>query len=267
MPDYQVDINCDMGESFGAYRIGEDDAVLPSVTSANVACGFHGGDPRVIEHTIRAAREHGVGVGAHPGFPDLVGFGRRNLAVTPDEARTDVLYQIGAVYAFARAAGIDLQHVKPHGQLNNLSVKDRTLAEAIVAGARAFDPGLIVMAYGGELIRVAEEQGMPVAYEAFADREYMPDGTLVSRQRPGAVIHDRDRIVSRAVSMAKEQQVTAITGEAVPLRVDTLCVHGDTPGAAEIARALRAGLEAAGIAVRPVRDIVASRQTAPSQAR
>jgi UPF0271 protein len=218
----------------------------------------------VIEHTIQAAKEHGVAVGAHPGFPDLVGFGRRNLDVSPEEARTDVLYQIGAVYAFARAAAIPLQHVKPHGQLNNLSVKDRTLAQAIVAGVRAFDPELIVVAYGGELIRAAEDAGMTVAYEAFADREYMPDGTLVSRQQPGAVIHDRERIVSRAVAMVKEQRVTAISGEIVPLRVHTICVHGDTPGAATIARALRAGLETAGITVRPVGEIVRHRRT-PAQ--
>lgn len=257
---YTVDINCDMGESFGAFRIGEDDEVFPSITSANVACGFHGGDPRVIERTISTARKYGVQVGAHPGFPDLVGFGRRDLAVTPDEARTDVLYQIGAVFAFARAAGMPLRHVKPHGQLNNLSVTDDVLAGAIVDAVRAFDPSLILVAYSGELIRGAEARGLAVGYEAFADRAYMPDGTLVSRRQPGAVLHDVDHIVERAVAMVKEQRVTAITSDVVPLRVDTLCVHGDTPGAAGIARALRAGLAAAGIAVRPLTEVLAHRE-------
>lgn len=262
MADRVVDINCDMGESFGAFRIGEDDEVLPSITSANVACGFHGGDPRVIEHTVTEARRLGVAVGAHPGFPDLVGFGRRNLAVTPQEARTDVLYQIGAVYAFARAAGLPLQHVKPHGQMNNLSVKDRALADAIVAGIHDFDPDLIVVAYGGELIRAAEARNMRIAYEVFADRAYMPDGTLVSRQRPDAIIHGVDRVVARALEMVQAQQVTAVTGGVVPLRADTICVHGDTPGAAEIARALRQGLEEAGIAVRPLHEVITRRQSA-----
>jgi UPF0271 protein len=245
-----------MGESFGAYRMGEDDEVLPFVTSVNVACGFHGGDPRVIEHTVLAAKGLGVGVGAHPGFPDLVGFGRRNLATTSEETRTDVLYQIGAVYAFTRAAGIPLQHIKPHGQLNNLSVSDRALAEAIVSGVRQFDPDLILVAYGGQLIRAAEEAGMTVGYEVFADREYMSDGTLVSRRRPDAVIHDVARIVGRAVEMVKTQRVRAITGEVIALRADTICVHGDTPGAAKIARALREGLEEAGIEVRPLHEVV-----------
>jgi 5-oxoprolinase (ATP-hydrolysing) subunit A len=261
MANYMVDINCDMGESFGAYHIGEDEAVLPSVTSVNVACGFHGGDPRVIEQTIGSAKRLGVEVGAHPGFPDLVGFGRRNLGVTADEARTDVLYQIGAVFAFARAAGIALQHVKPHGQLNNLAVADRALADATVAGVVQFDPNLILVAYGGELVRAAEERSMTVGHEVFADREYMADGRLVSRRQPGAVIHDIDRIVSRTVAMVKTQQVTAITGETVPLRVDTICVHGDTAGAAGIARALRAGLEENGIAVRPLYEVIQHRRS------
>jgi UPF0271 protein len=256
MPGQMVDMNCDMGESFGAFRIGEDDAVLPSVTSVNVACGFHGGDPRVIEHTVAAAKRLGVAVGAHPGFPDLVGFGRRDLTLSAEEARTDTVYQIGAVYAFARALGAPLQHVKPHGELNNLAVTDRALADAIVAGIEQFDRELIVVAYGGEMVRAAEARGLRVGYEVFADREYMPDGTLVSRRQPGAVIHDVERIVDRAIGMIEQQEVRAISGERVPLRVDTICVHGDTAGAAEIARALRQGLEAAAIAVRPLREVL-----------
>jgi UPF0271 protein len=256
-----VDINCDMGESFGAYRMGDADAVLPSVTSVNVACGFHGGDPRVIEHTVQAAKRLGVSVGAHPGFPDLVGFGRRDLRLSTEEARTDTLYQVGAVYAFARAAGVPLRHVKPHGQLNNLAVTDRALADAIVAGIQEFDAGLILIAYGGELVQAAQARGLRVGHEVFADREYLPDGALVPRRQPGAVIHDVDRIVRRAVSMIERQEVQAIDGTTVPVQADTICVHGDTPGAAEIARGLRAGLEAAGIEVRPLYDVLDARTT------
>jgi len=262
MREYTVDINCDMGESFGAYRMGDDDAVLPAVTSVNVACGFHGGDPRVMEVTVAAAARLGVAVGAHPGFPDLVGFGRRNLDVTADEARTDVVYQIGALHAFTRKAGIPLQHVKPHGQMNNLAVTDRSLAEAIVAGIRDFDPGLILIAYGGALVEAAKDAGIRVAHEVFADREYNGDGTLDSRRHPNAVIHDVDRIVTRAVSMVRTRQVAALTGEMISVPADTICVHGDTAGAATIARALRAGLEEAGIAVRPLREVLDRRDRA-----
>ncbi|HZU13444.1 MAG TPA: 5-oxoprolinase subunit PxpA [Chloroflexota bacterium] len=254
-----VDINCDMGESFGVYQIGDDEAVLPSVSSINVACGFHAGDPRVMARTVGEAAKQGVAVGAHPGFPDLAGFGRRNLTLTADEARSDVLYQIGALDAFTRAAGIPLQHVKPHGQLNNMAVTDRTLADAVIAGIRAFDPALIVISYGGELTRAAEEAGLPVAHEVYADRAYNPDGTLVSRRLPGAVIHDEEEVVRRAVQMVRTGRVRTIVGEEITLPVDTICVHGDTPGAAQLARALREGLEAAGIIVRPLRDIVAAR--------
>lgn len=255
-----VDLNCDMGESFGAFRMGDDDAVLPSVTSVSVACGFHGGDPRVMDQTVREAARRGVGIGAHPSFPDLVGFGRRDMKLSAQEARTDVLYQIGAVSAFTRAADVPLQHVKPHGQLNNLAVADRELAEAIVAAVRAFDRNLILVAYGGELARAAADAGLTVGYEVFADRAYHADGTLVSRRQPGAIIHDVEQVVARAVAMVRERRVRAITGELVVVRADTICVHGDTPGAASIAAALQAGLTAAGIAVRPLREVVQQRE-------
>lgn len=260
MRQIMVDLNCDMGESFGAFAIGDDEAVLPSVTSVSVACGFHGGDPRVIDRTVREAARLGVGVGAHPGFPDLVGFGRRNMTLSADEARTDVLYQIGAVFAFARAHGVPLQHVKPHGQLNNLAVNDRGLADAIVDAVRSFDRDLIFVAYGGELARAAEAAGLPLGHEVFADRAYHPDGTLVSRKQPGSVLQDTGEIVARAVSMVREQRITAITGERIEVRVDTICVHGDTPGAASIAAAVRAGLEESGISVRPLREVVQGRE-------
>lgn len=254
-----VDINCDMGESFGALRIGDDDAVLPWITSASIACGFHGGDPKTIASTVASAGRFGVAVGAHPSFPDLAGFGRRYMHLTPEEVRTDVLYQIGALHAFTRAAGVQLQHVKPHGQLNNVAVRDRAVAEAIVDAIRSFDSDLIVVSYVGELTRAAEEAGMRVAHEAYADREYLRDGTLVPRSHGGAVIHDPNRIVSRAVAMVKERRVTARGGEIVPVRLETICVHGDTPGAASIARALHQGLEAAGVVVQAMAAVVPGR--------
>jgi 5-oxoprolinase (ATP-hydrolysing) subunit A len=256
MPKHIVDINCDAGESFGAFTVGEDDGVMASATSVNVACGFHGGDPRSMERMVTRAKALGLGVGAHPGFPDLVGFGRRDMRLTPTEIRTDTLYQIGALSAFTQAAGLELQHVKPHGQLNNMAVVDAVYARAIVEAIQDLDRNLILIAYGGELQKAGEELGLRVAHEAYADREYEADGTLVSRRKPGAVIHDVDRIVERALGMIQDQRVTAITGEPVPLRVDTICVHADTPGAAAIAAALRTGLESAGVDVRPLREVM-----------
>ncbi len=253
----RVDLNCDMGESFGPWEMGDDEAVLPHISSANVACGFHGGDPRIMAQTVERAIQLGVGVGAHPGFPDLVGFGRRNLAVTPTEARTDVLYQIGALSGFCRRYGTSLQHVKPHGQMNNLAMKDRGLADAIVAGIRDFDPDLIVVAYGGELVRAAQAQNMRIAYEVYADREYNSDGTLVSRKLPGSVITDRERIVERAVRMVRTGEVVAVDGAILTVPVHTLCVHGDTPGAASLVLALRQGLAQAHIEVTPLSRIIA----------
>lgn len=257
MATLRVDLNCDMGESFGAWRMGDDEHVLPHISSANVACGFHGGDPRVMAQTVTRARERGVAVGAHPGFPDLVGFGRRNLGVTPEEARTDVLYQIGALAAFCRWARIPLQHVKPHGQLNNLAMQDRALADAIVTGIADFDPSLIFVSYGGELAQAAKAIGLKVAHEVYADREYNQDGTLVSRRLPGAVIHDPDRVVERAVRMVLEQRVRTMDGVWLDMPVDTICVHGDTPGAAELAARLRRALEEASVSVVPLSQIVA----------
>lgn len=251
-----IDLNCDMGESFGAWRMGDDEHVMPYISSANVACGFHAGDPRTMAATVRRAKELNVGVGAHPGFPDLVGFGRRNLDVTPEEARTDVLYQIGALSGFCRNARIPLQHVKPHGQLNNLAMKDRSLAEAIVLAVKDFDPDLIIIAYGGELARMAEECGMRVAYEIYADREYQVDGTLVPRRVAGSVITDVDRIVRRAIHMVQHGEIETVTGSTIAVKAHTICVHGDTPGAASVVEVLRRGFDAAGISVAPLARIV-----------
>jgi UPF0271 protein len=249
----RIDLNADMGESFGAYTIGADEQVMSNITSANVACGFHGGDPAVMRRTIRLAREAGVSVGAHPGFQDLAGFGRREMRVTPQEAEDIVLYQIGALAGIARSEGVQLRHVKPHGALYNMAVRDAALAAAIARAVRAFDPSLMLFALPGtELARAGEQCGLAVAAEGFADRSYEPDGSLTPRSRPGAVIHDGSSVVDRAVRMATEGKVTASDGSEIPMRVQTICTHGDTPGAQELTRAIRAGLARAGVTVAPV---------------
>jgi UPF0271 protein len=248
-----IDLNADLGESFGAFTIGHDAALMPSITSANIAAGFHGGDPSVIRRTIRLAKQHGVAVGAHPGFPDLVGFGRRELTATPAEAEDFVLYQIAAVAGIAAAEAVPLQHVKPHGALYNMAARDRELAAAIARAVAAFDRRLILFApFDSELYNAGLAAGLGVAAEVFADRAYQRDGSLVPRSTPGAVIHDREAVVGRALQMARSRQVTAIDGTVVPLDVDTICVHGDTPGAAALAAVLRGALEAAGVVVRAV---------------
>lgn len=250
----RIDINADVGESFGAYTIGDDVALMVSITSASVAAGFHAGDPSVLRRTIRLAASHGVAVGAHPGFPDLVGFGRRELNVTPDEAENLVLYQVAAVAGVAAAEGVRLQHVKPHGALFNMAVRDRPLAAAIVRAVAAFDASLLLFGLpGSELLKAGRAAGLRVAAELFADRAYEKDGTLRSRTMPDAVIQDPSLVVARAVRMVKERAVEAIDGTLVPLEADTICVHGDTPGAHVLAARLRAGLEAAGVTVKSVR--------------
>ena len=249
----RIDINSDMGESFGAYIIGHDAGLMTSITSANVAAGFHAGDPSVLRGTIRLARMHGVAVGAHPGFPDLVGFGRRELHVTPQEAEDFVLYQIAAVAGVAAAEGVKLQHVKPHGALFNMAVRNAELAGAIVKAVAAFDASLILFGLpGSEILKAGRAAGLRVAAEVFADRAYEPDGSLASRRKPGSVIHDPDAVVARAVRMVKDRTVVAIDGSVVPLEADTICVHGDTPGSDDLAAKIRAGLERAGITVMPL---------------
>jgi UPF0271 protein len=248
-----IDLNCDMGESFGAYTIGADAEVMRSISSANVACGYHGGDPAVMRHTVRLARDAGVSVGAHPGFPDLVGFGRREMRVAPQEVEDMVLYQVGALAALAAAEGVRLRHVKAHGALYNMAVRDRALADAIARAVRAFDASLTLFVLpASELQRAGEAAGLHVALEGFADRAYEPDGSLTPRSRPGAVIHDPAVVVRRAVRMATGGGVTATDGSDVALRVHTICTHGDTPGAHELTRLLRAGLEREGIRVAAV---------------
>jgi 5-oxoprolinase (ATP-hydrolysing) subunit A len=245
-----IDLNCDLGESFGAWRMGQDDAVLDYISSANVACGFHAGDASVMQRTVQAAMARGVAIGAHPSLPDLQGFGRREMQISADEAHALVLYQTGALSAFAVAAGTRLTHVKPHGALYNMAARDAQLADAIAGAVRDFDAGLILVGLAGsELPRAGSRLGLRVAHEAFADRRYRSDGSLVSRREPDAVIHDIDAAVAQAVAIAIEGRVTARDGTPVVIAADTICVHGDRPDAAEFAHRLQAGLVAAGVAI------------------
>jgi UPF0271 protein len=245
-----IDLNSDLGESFGPWMMGHDEALMPSITSANVACGFHAGDPTVMRRTIRLARQHGVAVGAHPGFADLVGFGRREMQVSPGELEDLVLYQLAAIAGVARAEGVRLQHVKAHGALYNMAARDASLARAIARAVAAFDRTLILLGLpNSALLQEGEAAGLRVAAEVFADRTYEADGSLTSRRVPGSVIHDPARVVTRAVDMVTSGQVIATDGTLVPLRADTICLHGDTPGAAELARQMRAALASAGLTV------------------
>jgi UPF0271 protein len=241
-----MDLNCDMGESFGAYSIGNDAALMPLITSANIACGFHAGDPRVMALAAYLAREHHVAIGAHPGFNDLVGFGRRNLDATPDEIENDVLYQIGALAAFAK-----LSHVKAHGALYNRAAENPTIARAIARAVARFDPNLVLvgLATSNAMADAARESGLHFAREGFCDRAYNRDGTLRSRREAGAVIADPARAAQQALQIAREKSVTTPEGATIPLEADTLCIHGDNPHAVEIARAVREGLERNNVAV------------------
>lgn len=245
-----VDLNCDLGESFGAYRMGMDEAVVPHVTSINVACGYHAGDPLIMEKTMTLAAKHGVAVGAHPGFPDLLGFGRRPMAVTPEEAGAYVKYQLGALMAFAKSHGLKLQHVKPHGALYNMAAKDAKLARGIAQAVASVDKGIYLMGLAGSVMfEEAEKAGLPVISEVFADRAYNDDGSLVSRSLPGAVIHDAAEAAARAVKMARENKVVSINGKIIDIKADSICVHGDNEAAIELVKKIRASLAAEGIAV------------------
>jgi 5-oxoprolinase (ATP-hydrolysing) subunit A len=247
----RVDLNADVGESFGAWTLGQDPALMSHITSASVACGFHAGDPGVMRDTVALARAHGVAVGAHPGFPDLPGFGRREMTLTPREVEDLVVYQIGALAAVAAAQGVRLQHVKAHGALYNMAAVTPALADAIARATAAVDASLVLFGLpDSELVRAGERAGLRTAAEVFADRAYRRDGTLVPRTQAGAVIHDPERVAERALSMVCEQAVIAEDGTRVALRVDTICLHGDTPGAAQLAGRVRRALEDGGIDVR-----------------
>ena len=245
-----MDLNADLGESFGSWTMGDDASMFRIVSSANVACGFHAGDPLTMLDSCRAAFELDVRVGAHVGYRDLAGFGRRSLDMTFDELLGDVLYQLGALDGMAHAVGASVDYVKPHGALYNRIVRDAEQAEAVVAAVHAYDPGLPVLGLPGSAwLTLAEESGHPVFREAFVDRAYLPDGTLVPRTQEGAVLHDPDAVVAQAVRLATRKEVLAIDGTVVPVLADSLCIHGDTPGAVNMAAAVREGLEQAGVQI------------------
>jgi 5-oxoprolinase (ATP-hydrolysing) subunit A len=245
-----VDLNCDMGESYGAWNMGADAEVMPLITSANIACGFHGGDPATIRKTVRLALDHGVAVGAHPSLPDLQGFGRRAMKISPQEMYDLVVYQAGAVEAFARAAGARLHHVKCHGALYNMAAVDEGLAEAMGRAIR--DLGGSVMVYAlsnSKMMQAVKRQNLPVAGEVFADRGYSDDGTLAPRGEPGGMIEDAQASVKQALAMVEQGYVTSLSGKRVPVAADTLCLHGDQPGAVAFAKAIRAAFAERGIRV------------------
>ena len=252
----RIDLNCDMGESFGAYKLGMDEEVMQYITSANIACGYHAGDPQVMEATVRMALAQGVGIGAHPGYPDLMGFGRRNMDCTRDQIRTFVIYQMGALQGFCAAAGTSLAHVKPHGNLYLTAVENEMVATAIAEAIVSFDPSLPYLALAGakgEMVtRIGTQMGLKVVYESFPDRAYTSEGNLVPRKMEGAVIHDPRVVAERALMMAKEGRVKAVDGTMVELEVQTLCVHGDNPSAVDLVRSIRQTLEAEGVEVRPL---------------
>jgi 5-oxoprolinase (ATP-hydrolysing) subunit A len=249
----RIDLNADLGESFGPWRMGHDDALMSSITSANIACGFHAGDPGVMRRTIALARQHGVAIGAHPGLPDLVGFGRREMQATPQEVEDLVLYQVAALAGMAAAQGVRVQHVKAHGALYNMAARDAALAEAIARAVATFDSSLVLFAlHGSDLVQAGRKAGLRVASEAFADRAYEPDGSLASRRRPGSVIHESEEVVARAVRMVRDHAVVATDGSVIAIDADTLCLHGDTPGAATLAERIRAALDSAGVRVASV---------------
>ena len=254
-PTGAIDFNCDMGESFGSYEMKFDREIVRHVSSINVATGFHAGDPDWMRASVELAAQHNVAVGAHPSYPDLVGFGRRDMALSPAEVKNAVTYQIGALAAFTGERR--LQHVKPHGAMYNKAVRDPAEAAAIVEAIREFDPGLIhVVLAGSEWERLAREAGVRVAREAYSDRAITPEGTLVPRSRPGAVIHEPDEVVARVLKIATEGRVVTVDGDEIPFEADTICLHGDNPGAVEIAAAVREALDGAGIAVKPMAQIV-----------
>lgn len=253
----RIDLNCDMGESFGHYELGNDAAMLDIITSANIACGLHAGDPLVMRKTVALAAAKGVAVGAHPGYPDLQGFGRRPMQMSSDELEAFLIYQLGALAGIAQVAGTRLTHAKPHGALYNQAARDDSIATAITRAIAAFDPALVVVTLPESALRLAAlSRGLRVALEGFADRAYSANGTLVPRDRPGALIHDPEIAVARAVRMVTQGEVETIEGALIPLRVDTLCIHGDTPDAARLATRLRNALEQAEVTIAPLIEVL-----------
>lgn len=247
----RIDLNGDMGESFGIYRLGNDEAMMDYVTSVNIACGFHAGDPLVMRKTVQLAIKKGVAIGAHPGFPDLLGFGRRAMSIAPDEAYAYVVYQIGALSAFVRAEGGKMTHVKPHGALYNLAAKDVTLAEAIAQAIYDVDPTLILYGLAGsQLIAAGKKIGLRTASEVFADRTYQSDGSLTPRNVPQALVTDEQEAVAQVIKMVSEGYVRTLEGADVPIEADTVCIHGDGPNALAFAKTLYETLQREGIDIR-----------------
>ncbi len=247
-----IDLNSDLGESFGQWCMGDDAAMLDIVTSANVACGFHAGDPAGILRTLRAAAAKGVTIGAHVAYPDLVGFGRRNMDIASDELTADVIYQIGALQALATAAGTSVRYVKPHGALYNTIAHDTRQALAVIEAIRAVDARLVLVALAGSpLIELARGEGLTCIAEAFADRAYTPTGTLVSRREPGAVLHDAEQVAQRMLRLVQTGEIEAIDGSVTRIEADSICVHGDSPGAIQMAREVRQLLEQSGVSLQP----------------
>lgn len=247
-----IDISSDLGEGFGRYNMANDEEMLKVVTSANIACGFHAGDPRTIAKTVKAAIQNNNGIGAHPGFPDRVGFGRRNMDLSYEEIYTDVLYQIGAVHAFVQASDAKLQHVMAHGQLQNMAQSNSMYAEAITDAIKDFNDTLIVMGQPGQLLKVAEEKNLRTATTIFADRAYHEDGTLVSRREPGAVIADPDQVVNRCLKMVIEHKVATVTGKEITVHGDSLLLHGDTDGSLQLSQRIKEALLQNGVNVLPL---------------
>lgn len=252
----KTDINSDLGESFGAYKIGCDSEVIPLISSANIACGWHAGDSVVMAKTVKTAAEAGIAIGAHPGFPDLMGFGRRNMTVSPDELKTYIVYQVGALNAFCKAEDVKMQHVKPHGAMYNMAAKDEKLADAICRGIVEIDDSLILMGLSGSVMaRSAEKFGLRFASEVFADRAYEEDGSLVARSKPGSVITDENLAVARVVEMIKCGTVESVSGKKIKIQADSICVHGDNVHALEFVKKIRKTLTENGIEISPLKSI------------
>jgi UPF0271 protein len=248
-----IDLNCDLGESFGAYLMGADEQILPYVSSANIACGFHAGDPSVMRKTVKLAMQHQVAIGAHPGLPDLAGFGRRTMAISPEEAFDLIVYQVGALWAFVQAEGGTLHHIKPHGALYNMAAVNQKLSEAIAEAIYKVNPQLILYGLAGsELVKAGDKLGLQTAQEVFADRSYQPDGTLTSRNLPNALLSEPLLAAKQVLKMVKEGKVQALTGEEVSIQADTICIHGDGPHAVAFVHTIREFLSKEGIAIQTV---------------
>jgi len=260
MPVSKIDLNSDVGESFGNYKLGLDEEVIPLISSANIACGFHAGDPAVMKNTIAIAKKSGVAVGAHPGFPDLIGFGRRNMDASLEEIHDYVLYQVGALQAMATAQNIELQHVKPHGALYTMAVQNNDIWDAVARAIAALDPNLILFVLAGsnreDLEAIGTRHGIRVAFEFFGDRAYNTDGSLVSRKEPGAVIHDHEAVAEKVLKMVQEGRVVCKDGSEIDMAADTICVHGDNPSALALVKNIRQSLEAAGVEIAAPETIV-----------